>query len=81
MSAARTGLRRVEAGLYSTPDGRWGVARVESEGEWGDLEGLGWSVIRGYVKDGEEVGPVFRTKALAAAALLEIRAQHERAAR
>jgi hypothetical protein len=78
IAAGRTGLRRIESGLYSTPDGLWGIARAESMGEWDDVDSLGWVIIRGDVKDGEELPTIYRTKAEAAAALPAVRAENDR---
>ena len=60
----RIPLRRVEAGLYETRDGQYGVVRVESvTDEWGSLDQGGWAIVRGSAKHGEEIPGEYRTKA------------------
>lgn len=39
-------LRRIESGLYETPDGRYRVERVDSMGEW-DTTSSTWVVTTG----------------------------------
>jgi hypothetical protein len=71
-------LRYIDAGLYETRDGRYGVVRVESMGEWDDVSQGGWSLVRGGAKDGVEFGEEYRTLADAREALEKLLAEEGR---
>lgn len=75
-------LRKVEAGLYETADGRYGVVKIESVEEWDTVSGDAWAITvelrpgRGdAAKDGNELPGEYRTKADATEALAELLAQ------
>ena len=75
-------LRRVEAGLYETQDGRYGVVKVESADEWDGVTQDGWAIteerrpgLGDAAKDGEELPGYHRTKAEAVEALVELLAR------
>ncbi len=65
-------LRRVEPGLYETPDGRYGVVKTDSVGEWDLVAEGGWAITEGGAKDGVELPGSYRTKRDAAVALAEL---------
>lgn len=76
-----TKLRKVEPGMYETPDGRYGVVKIESEGEvfsnahggYVDVvSGDAWAIVEGSAKDGTELPGEYRTKADAVAALTDL---------
>lgn len=81
--AAMIKLRRVEAGLYETQDGRYGIVRIESVGEWDDYSTDGWAITQerwhglgDAAKDGNELPGYYRTKAEAVEALEEMLNSH-----
>lgn len=62
-------LRCVGPGMYETKDGRYGVVRVESVGEWDTVSGDGWAIVQGDARTGEELPGGYRTKRDAVVAL------------
>jgi hypothetical protein len=67
--AAPAQLRKVDAGMYETRDGRYGVVAIESAGEWDTISSEGWAITEGGARDGVELPGTYRTKREAAIAL------------